>query len=97
MMAIGVNVDKNYTNKSISDILSQFSVGTENRKKNIMAPPDPSLIGAVANLPYDTLQSTEKSVMIRMGTAVCKSKKKKQKHLTLNIGILILPAFVSLH
>lgn len=81
MMAIGVNIDENYTNKSISDILSQFSVGTENRKKNIMAPPDPSLIGAVANLPYDTLQSTEKSVMIRMGTAVCKSKKKKEKRL----------------
>ena len=51
---------------SISEILSKFSVGTENRTKTIIGVPNPSLVGAIIDLPNKMLVSTEQAVILRM-------------------------------
>ncbi len=40
---------------SINDILSSFSVGTENRKKNSTGAPDPTKIGPISELENGSL------------------------------------------
>ena len=47
---------------TIRDILSLFSVGTENRKKSKAGPPDPTKIGAVKDLSSVSLASVETKI-----------------------------------
>ena len=63
------------SSSSIFDLLSHFSVGTENRKKHNIGPPDPNLVGPIRNLNVKTLTSVEKMAIGRMG----RSKKSKSK------------------
>ena len=51
---------------TIRNILSSFSVGTENRKSMNIGPPDPTKIGAVKNLPSRHLESVESKIMKQM-------------------------------
>ena len=48
--------------REIRDILSTFSVGTENRKKMVVGPPDASKIGPLCDLGDASLVSVEKMV-----------------------------------
>ena len=46
----------------IRDILTAFSVGTENRKKMTVGPPDPSKVGPLRSLAGSGLVSVEKHI-----------------------------------
>ena len=73
MIAVGDTSDVD-DSKSISEMLSTFSVGTERRKSvrnNVL---DTSLIGPIRNLPYKTLVSTEQLTKTRLGRVKKKSE-----------------------
>ena len=61
---------------TISEMLSKFSVGTENRKNTTVGAPDPSLVGAIIDLPNKMLVSTEQAVILRMNRGGNKQVKK---------------------
>jgi hypothetical protein len=66
MIAAGGEESSKSSSTSICEILSKFSVGTENRKGGTTGSPDPVLIGAIKDLPNQSLVSAEHTVITKM-------------------------------
>ena len=66
MLASGDSNLQNPNTKSICNMLSDFQVGTERRKSAITGLPDPSMIGAIIDLPNERLVSSEQMAAGRM-------------------------------